>query len=649
MKLNAEAIYKQFRSRFDSSIKGRADTNLPGWLDDKTWQKSKAAKDVMAAFQSTLAVQFACSKLFEKTHGFFNVESDEGTPGKLVALKVLLRLVPPCDSNAENSLSREAIEDLEVLSKKADFISLSSEISTQLRDSKAAKSVIEEIVCQGFDRDGAIFTPKDVAIFMGRLAGIENECVDIYCNYGAGLFYGNGIQNADRIRLVGNEVADKGNEWPRQFPERLNVAYKEAEFSFNRSAVFERMLTELEWATSDKADQKSKTLLINAALNELPFYESIEGGLASDSLDHLLKAGYKKVVVLVPNAYLNGGRGIANSQNIFQHCVSMGLTGVIQLPMGVIGAVHEAYSILEFEPGARSIKIDFRDINFGVENDPARLYQRAERGFGLPMRRNELNLSAITLDGGMPQASRNIRSVDDVLSYGISNQSRSKRTTQLISFEATRFIEQKGFQEIFPNLHFVPLSDLVNIYRVQHMQSALPEDGIEYIEIGGSEIGPFGNIEGGVKKYIHEASRDRLNQATLERGDVILCIRGSVGKVALIGSEKTDKPIAPNQSFVKLSFKKMQRENEINPELLFWWLNSTISKELIASKALSQGVPRLSIMDVANLLIPIGPWDVLAKEYKKYDAWRREALLAIEYANKAQALGLMAFDDGKLS
>ena len=649
MKLNAEAIYKQFRSRFDSSIKGRADTNLPGWLDDKTWQKSKAAKDVMAAFQSTLAVQFACSKLFEKTHGFFNVESDEGTPGKLVALKVLLRLVPPCDSNAENSLSREAIEDLEVLSKKADFISLSSEISTQLRDSKAAKSVIEEIVCQGFDRDGAIFTPKDVAIFMGRLAGIENECVDIYCNYGAGLFYGNGIQNADRIRLVGNEVADKGNEWPRQFPERLNVAYKEAEFSFNRSAVFERMLTELEWATSDKADQKSKTLLINAALNELPFYESIEGGLASDSLDHLLKAGYKKVVVLVPNAYLNGGRGIANSQNIFQHCVSMGLTGVIQLPMGVIGAVHEAYSILEFEPGARSIKIDFRDINFGVENDPARLYQRAERGFGLPMRRNELNLSAITLDGGMPQASRNIRSVDDVLSYGISNQSRSKRTTQLISFEATRFIEQKGFQEIFPNLHFVPLSDLVNIYRVQHMQSALPEDGIEYIEIGGSEIGPFGNIEGGIKKYIHEASRDRLNQATLERGDVILCIRGSVGKVALIGSEKTDKPIAPNQSFVKLSFKKMQRENEINPELLFWWLNSTISKELIASKALSQGVPRLSIMDVANLLIPIGPWDVLAKEYKKYDAWRREALLAIEYANKAQALGLMAFDDGKLS
>jgi hypothetical protein len=103
-------------------------------------------------------------------------------------------------------------------------------------------------------------------------------------------------------------------------------------------------------------------------------------------------------------------------------------------------------------------------------------------------------------------------------------------------------------------------------------------------------------------------------------------------------------PIAPNQSFVKLTFKKKPKENEINPDLLFWWLNSTLSKELIASKALSQGVPRLARMDVANLLVPVGPWDVLAKEYKKYDEWRHEAVLAIEHANKAHTLGLLAFE-----
>jgi hypothetical protein len=320
----------------------------------------------------------------------------------------------------------------------------------------------------------------------------------------------------------------------------------------------------------------------------------------------------------------------------------MGLTGVIQLPAGVIGASHEAYSILEFEPGARSTKIDFRNIDFGVENDPARLYQKADRGFGLPMRRNELNLSSITSEGGMPQASRNIRSVEDVLSRGLSHQARSKRSAQLVSFEASRFIEQKGFQDLYPHLQFVPLSELVKIYRIQHMQSALPEDGIEYLEIGGNDIGPFGNIESGTKKYIDEISEARLNKARLKPGDIFLCIRGSVGKVCLMGPE-SDIPTVPNQSFVKLSFKKNPKENEIDPELLFWWLNSAQCKEYLASKALSQGVPRLSISDVADLLIPTGPWSILELEYKKYKEWKIAVKQSLNYADKAHEMSFRLF------
>lgn len=642
MTLTSEAIFKYFRSRFDPSIKRGVEANLPEWVDIKTWQKGKAVKDVLSAFQSALAIRFACSRLFNKTHGFFDVDSDGGVPGKLTALTVMLRIIPPCFSHAENDLSQDAIHDLETLSSDDLYKTISAEITSQYRDNKSASAAINELLCQGFDRDGAIFTPKDVAIFMGRLAGIENDCVDIYCNYGAGLYYGNAIHHPSNIRLVGDEIADTDNSWPRQFPERLDLAYKEAEYSFSRSAVLERMVTELEWATFGQDEKQSKSLLINAALNDLPFYESIQSEKSRDNLDHLLKAGYKKVVVLVPNAYLTGGRGLGNSQNVFQHCVSMGLTGVIQLPVGVIGASHEAYSILEFEPGARSTRIDFRNIDFGKESDPARLYQKADRGFGLPMRRNELNLSSITSEGGMPQASRNIRSVEDVLSRGLSHQTRSKRSAQLVSFEASRFIEQKGFQDLYPHLQFAPLSDLVNIYRIQHMQSALPEDGIEYLEIGGNDIGPFGNIEGGTKKYVDEISESRLDKARLKPGDLFLCIRGSVGKVCLMGPEG-NIPTVPNQSFVKLSFKKNPKENEVNPELLFWWLNSAQCREILASKALSQGVPRLSISDVEDLLVPIGPWAILELEYKKYKEWTQVTHTALDYSTRAHAVSATAF------
>ena len=643
MTLNSESVFKYFRARFDPSIKKGIETSPPAWVDVKTWQKGKAVKEVMSSFQSLLAIRFACSRLFNKTHGFFDVDSDGGVPGKLTALTVMLRIIPPCFSNAEYDLSQDAIGDLEILSSTDPFKAISAEITAQYRDHKSAGIAINELLCQGFDRDGAIFTPKDVAIFMARLAGIENDCVDIYCNYGAGLYYGNAIHHAPNIRLVGNEVADKDNSWPRQFPERLDLAYKQAKYVFSRSAVLERMVTELEWATFGQDEKKSKSLLINAALNDLPFYESFSSEKSPNSLNYLLKAGYEKVVVLVPNAYLTGGRGLANSQNIFKHCVSMGLTGVIQLPVGAIGASHEAYSILEFEPGARSTKIDFRNIDFGVEDDPARLYQKADRGFGLPMRRNELNLGSITSEGGMPQASRNIRSVEDVLSRGLSHQARSKRSAQLVSFEASRFIEQKGFQDLYPDLQFAPLSDLVNIYRIQHMQSALPEDGIEYLEIGGNDIGPFGNIENGTKKYIDEISEARLEKARLKPGDLFLCIRGSVGKVCLMGPE-TDIPTVPNQSFVKLFFKKNPKENEINPELLFWWLNSGQCREMLASKALSQGVPRLSISDVEDMLIPVGPWAILELEYKKYNEWKKQANVSLDYAQKAQEVSFQAFN-----
>ncbi len=176
------------------------------------------------------------------------------------------------------------------------------------------------------------------------------------------------------------------------------------------------------------------------------------------------------------------------------------------------------------------------------------------------------------------------------------------------------------------------------------MQSALPEDGIEYIEIGGNDIGPFGNIEGGTKKYIDEISEARLDKARLKPGDLFLCIRGAVGKVCLMGSEG-NIPTVPNQSFVKLSFKKVPKENELNPELLFWWLNSAQCRVMLTSKALSQGVPRLSIADVADLLIPIGPWPVLELEYKNYKEWKRGVNLALDYANKAHLIGLLAFKD----
>ena len=108
-----------------------------------------------------------------------------------------------------------------------------------------------------------------------------------------------------------------------------------------------------------------------------------------------------------------------------------------------------------------------------------------------------------------------------------------------------------------------------------------------------------------------------------------------------------DMAVAPNQSFVKLSFKHTPKEGELNPEILFWWLNSEVCKKALESRALSQGVPRLSIMDVAELKIPLGPPKLLALEYEKYKTWKTHAAQSLESAKKAQSISFNAFNVSK--
>ena len=92
-----------------------------------------------------------------------------------------------------------------------------------------------------------------------------------------------------------------------------------------------------------------------------------------------------------------------------------------------------------------------------------------------------------------------------------------------------------------------------------------------------------------------------------------------------------------------LSFKKNPKEGEISPEILFWWLNSEVCKRSIESRALSQGVPRLSIMDVAELKIPVGPPSLLALESEKYKAWKKYVAESIGSAKKAELISFNAF------
>jgi len=632
MKISSEQQLKYFYTRYSHDPKKGVQQLLPEWIDSKNRQSTKVAQEVCAVIQAICNLRIASWKLIKDQQDFF----DMGPAERAKATMGFVGLRSISKTNSQNLLQEMLIELSEVYSKT---LEVAKEVVIEIRNTKNLYEIMYELICQGFDRNGAMCTPSDISELMVRIGGGSNISMDVYADYGYGLYLAAKQSTKTKINLIGDEKTENSNE--RILSERLDVAYKQAGIAIDRHSLLERMLVELEWVLNYDY-QRSEVLLINAAKNELPFFELREDPSIKGSLNHLLGLRYKKIIVLVPNAYLNGGRGLINSQEIFKYCISRGLKTVIQLPMGSIGATHEAYSLLTFEPQIVTKSIEFKVMDFGPEKDPTRLYQPAERGFGKPLRQVELNLKAISQSGEISKARSSSVSVDEILKPNGPQLINNKRKSRLVSFEASRFIKSELPKNIKEKFEFGRLADFVKIYRIQHMQLGTPEYGIEYLEVGGNDINQFGkfNLSELPKKYIDINSKGRLERAELNSGDLILCIRGSVGKIALI--DETEKmTIAPNQSFVKLTL--INKTSNLSPQFIYWWLSSKTAKEYIESKILSVGVPRLSILDVADIPIPIGPKEKIDIELERYQEWESKVKELIKKIKEAQKMSLNAF------
>jgi hypothetical protein len=634
MKISAEQQYKNFYQRFMHDPKKGVQQFLPKWMNDKSRSSVRAAQEVIASMQALINLRVAAAKLIKDQQDFSELKVWE----RMLVCKGFVGLRSIGKSYGQNLL-QDLLESLSGIYKLS--TNNLDELSADIRDISQYKEMAYELVCHGFDRNGAVCTPSDVGQMMARIGGCENAPIDIYSDYGFGLYLGALKSSTQKINLVGDE--DHRSSQERVLSKRLDVAYRQSEIGLDRYSLLERMLVELEWVLNYDYIQ-SKTLLINAAKLELPFFQSEDAPNISGELNHLLNYGYENIIVLVSNAYLNGGRGIINSEEIFKYCISKGLKKVIQLPMGAVGATHEAYSILIFQPGIKSEEIDFRVIDFSNATSSKRLYEVAKRGFGKPFRQVELNVDAIICKGEMPEVKGNIVSLQDVLSVTGTKFINSKRRSRLISFEASRFIKEELPKKLLKRFEFGKLSDFVEkIYRIQHMQLGEPESGIEYIELGGSDINQFGKFDPASlpKKYIDKDSRERLKNAELKTGDLILCIRGSVGKVALIDNPE-NLLIAPNQSFVKITLKN--KSSEITPDFIYWWLSSKPAQQYIASKVLSVGVPRLSILDVGDIPLPIGPESEIKREIERFKKWDLQVKEIMKKMYEAQEMSSRSFN-----
>jgi hypothetical protein len=518
--LRLKGFFNAHRAEFREEIKNVA-RQLPDWLAKETRTEIENAIELLTSFHSVLTLGSLTTDLVGSSHAFLRSAASGGGEAVLQA-NIDLR-------HAKGDLYKDSDKVLEWLDRPLKFLldDRGSECKVSLRSGVTRRSDAEEMIyrlaCEGFDRAGKEFTPSDVARLMCRLAGASDRFVDIYADRGMGIYYGGLIEHPRNLKLVGDEIRSQEIQGSMMLPARLANALERATHVLDRAAIFERLLVELETFPEIRIE-KGVSLVVNAANNPVPFTPRAEGLL--NSLDFLLQAGYSRVVALVQNGYLTGGKYL-EPEEVISHCLSRGLRSVIQLPNGSIGAMHEAYSLLIFEPGRTQSSVDFRQIDPGAETGKNAVYGVAERGFGHPWRKVALNLSVFTVDGDTPQQRRHPESIETLKEkISWSGKSRVARG-ELSSFEASRFLTSKSISSEMTGVEqWVKLADIADLHRIQHLPAVLPGLGIAYREISADALGDFNDLGKSEKKHVGEEYESRLLKAALHKGDLFICIRG---------------------------------------------------------------------------------------------------------------------------
>ncbi|MFZ3580275.1 restriction endonuclease subunit S [Virgibacillus sp. DJP39] len=106
-------------------------------------------------------------------------------------------------------------------------------------------------------------------------------------------------------------------------------------------------------------------------------------------------------------------------------------------------------------------------------------------------------------------------------------------------------------------------------------------------------------------KYITEKKFNTLRSGKLKNDDILMCIRGSVGKVGLFkGSNET------NTGFVNAQLVILRSQQTIVPKYLLAYLSSQIFNNLLEKVTTGSAQPQLSVKELKQVLCPLPPVEV---------------------------------------
>lgn len=165
-----------------------------------------------------------------------------------------------------------------------------------------------------------------------------------------------------------------------------------------------------------------------------------------------------------------------------------------------------------------------------------------------------------------------------------------------VSFAPARYLRKSV--EVGPNA--VPLEDICDVIRAPIL--VRDEKAVEVLELGIPELGGWGSVGQGLEKKARVKGRRDL--PTLEQGDLVLSIKGSIGKAGLVGNVEPGAVVV-SQSCVALRIVPKQRD-KVSAEFLLMYLRSESGQTQLESLQAGATVQHVSPQSLlTSFLVPM--------------------------------------------
>ncbi|MDO4897664.1 MAG: restriction endonuclease subunit S, partial [Moraxella sp.] len=199
--------------------------------------------------------------------------------------------------------------------------------------------------------------------------------------------------------------------------------------------------------------------------------------------------------------------------------------------------------------------------------------------------------------------------------------------------------DSKKAMAILANYQTVKLGDITDIIRPTPA-SRLKDEGDELMgEIQGGDLPPYGYIsEVSKRSFVTKKAWQTAKSTQVQDGDIIMTIRGSTGKVGLVGQSLIDShemPLVVGQTGIIIR----PHGDKVSPTALYMQLHSAFAQNRLALFSVGSAIAGLSVKDIKDFDIAILSQ---ADEQKLIENFQKQCIINDEIIQKQQELARLS-------